>query len=253
MPPKKEAKAKGDEAEIPLEPDSDPDWQRARDSGTWNKSPDVLPDANIWPPWGVLREQILTGCREILVQDCPAVRDAFVAEIIRLSPPHLERLDLSGSVHVTKLVLSPATCCPKLVSLSLRNCPKLQHVLVQSQNLTSLQLSNCAAINKVLLQCNKLESLAMSGCPGISTLMIWSDSLASLTLPDSKDIKKLALYCPALGETGVPAARVESPPARPSHPPIASLLKDVYKQSLDHQQEYTDFAVRMSAESLLNA
>ena len=31
------------------------------------------------------------------------------------------------------------------------------------------------------------------------------------------------------------------------------LLQDVYKQSLDHQQEYTDFAVRMSAESLLNA
>ncbi|KAK9865137.1 hypothetical protein WJX84_007349 [Apatococcus fuscideae] len=241
MPPKKEAKAKGDEAEIPLEPDSDPDWQRARDSGTWNKSPDVLPG----PP---LQTQTFGHHG-----DCPAVRDAFVAEIIRLSPPHLERLDLSGSVHVTKLVLSPATCCPKLVSLSLRNCPKLQHVLVQSQNLTSLQLSNCAAINKVLLQCNKLESLAMSGCPGISTLMIWSDSLASLTLPDSKDIKKLALYCPALGETGVPAARVESPPARPSHPPIASLLKDVYKQSLDHQQEYTDFAVRMSAESLLNA
>ncbi|KAK9834653.1 hypothetical protein WJX74_006716 [Apatococcus lobatus] len=253
MPPKKETKPKADEADAPQEPESNPDWQRARDSGTWSKSPDVLPDANIWPPWGALREQIITGCREILVQDCPAVRNSFLAEIIRLAPPHLERLDLSGSSHVSKLVLSPFTACPKLSSLSLKGCPKLQHVMIQSQSLTTLHLTNSPALEKVLLQCNKLESLTMAGCPKIGTLMIWSDSLASLEMSDSKAITKLALYCPALMDAHLPVARTPAPEAKPSHAPIASILKDVYKQSQDSKQVYNDFDVRHSADSLLNA
>ena len=55
-------------------------------------SPAELPDANTWPTHGALRERLLLACRTIELPGCHAARDAFLAELVRLSPPELARL-----------------------------------------------------------------------------------------------------------------------------------------------------------------
>lgn len=65
---------------------------QAVESGVWELPPTSLPDANTWPSWGALRERILTATKKISVVGSAAVRDAFLAELVKLSPPELHTL-----------------------------------------------------------------------------------------------------------------------------------------------------------------
>jgi len=61
-------------------------------SGVLDFSPADLPDANTWPTHGALRERLLLACRAVELPGCHAARDAFLAELVRLTPPELARL-----------------------------------------------------------------------------------------------------------------------------------------------------------------
>jgi hypothetical protein len=37
---------------------------------------------------------------QIKVQHSPTVRDAFVSEVVKLSPPELKQLDLTGAINL---------------------------------------------------------------------------------------------------------------------------------------------------------
>ena len=101
------AKAKGKkkskkDAEL-SEPPHDAAWERAVESGVWDRPPDALPDASLWPTWGAYRERILTSAKEVNITWHASLRDEFAAELIKLSPPNLKTL----SFHVRCL---PRTC-----------------------------------------------------------------------------------------------------------------------------------------------
>ncbi|KAL3146241.1 Dynein regulatory complex subunit 6 [Trebouxia sp. C0010 RCD-2024] len=184
MPPKKGTKKKK-EAE-PQEPEHDGSWEKAVETGVWELPPTSLPDANTWPTWGALRERILTAAKKINIVGSAAVRDAFLAELVKLSPLELQTLALRGSSNLSKAVISPATTCPKLAHLDLYGSPKLAHVLIQSQSLLSLNLSNCTNLRKAFIQCPQLEKLEAQGCVGLEVLMLWSDKLIELDVTESK-------------------------------------------------------------------
>jgi hypothetical protein len=57
----------------------------------------------MWPTWGALRERVLTSCREVCVVVSPTVHDAFITELVALSPQRLASLDLHGSIHLHKV------------------------------------------------------------------------------------------------------------------------------------------------------
>ena len=79
---------------------------QAVESGVWERPPTALPDANTWPTWGALRERVLTSTTEINILGTATVRDAFVAEVAKLSPPELSKLVSMGhTVH----------CCPHVL------------------------------------------------------------------------------------------------------------------------------------------
>ena len=65
-------------------------------SGVLDFSPAELPDANTWPTHGALRERLLLACKTLEVPACHAVRDAFLAELVRLTPPELASLVRCG-------------------------------------------------------------------------------------------------------------------------------------------------------------
>ncbi|KAK9820519.1 hypothetical protein WJX72_011209 [[Myrmecia] bisecta] len=249
MPPKKASGKKG-KSELELqEPDHDASWERAVDSGIWDRPPPALPDANTWPTWGALRERILTACKEIRITWSPSLRDAFPVEIIKLSPQELTTMVFRGSANLTKLVLSPLTSCPKLTTLDLAHCPKLTYVLLQSASLQTLMLSNCPSLTKALIHCNKLDKLEILGCPNLDTLMIWSEFLTELDLSDSKDMTKLQLQCPQLIVRKLPLLQTPLPPAKPVHLPIATMLKERYKDLEQQQQEKQDVLRRLAVSS----
>jgi hypothetical protein len=79
------------------------------------------------------------------------VRDAFAAEVVKLSPPLLKAIDFTGCHNLHKLVLSPPSCCAALEALTLSSCPGLEYVLLQSNSLKQVDLSNCGALTKVAL------------------------------------------------------------------------------------------------------
>lgn len=106
-------------------------------------------DSNTWPSWGALRQRVLLACHSVTVPGDPSVRDAFVAELVRLSPPRLRMLDLAACRHLRSVSLSPATACPALESINLRACPSLQFVLIQSVSCRQLDLTGCEAVTKV--------------------------------------------------------------------------------------------------------
>ena len=54
----------------------------------------MLPDAYAWPTWGALRERILHACKLIKCEYSATVRDAFAAELVKLSPPRLATLSV---------------------------------------------------------------------------------------------------------------------------------------------------------------
>jgi hypothetical protein len=62
---------------------------QAIEGGEWRLEPSRLPDAFMWPTWGALRERILQPCKIISTEHAATVRDAFAAEVVKLSPPQL--------------------------------------------------------------------------------------------------------------------------------------------------------------------
>jgi len=220
---------KGKVAE-PQEPPHDPGWERSVESGKWERPAEALPDASQWPTWGALRERILTNAKEICVTYTQSLRDAFPAEVVKLSPPLLTKLELRGSSNLTQFVLSPVNSCPKLQALDLHNCQSLKFVLIQSTALEFLNLSRCSSLTKSLVQCKYLRSLNMEGCDSLETLMLWSDALMELDLTTCKELVKLELYCPELYEDNMQLPKIKEPASKeiPKHSAIAELLKENY-------------------------
>lgn len=176
---------------------------------------------------------MLSACREARVPGDPSVRDAFVAELVRLSPPRLRVLDLGACRHLRSVSLSPAASCPALEAVGLRACPSLQYVLIQSASLLQLDVSGCEALTKVILQCPRLASLSIRGCSSLAALLVWSDELRALDLTGAQ-LKTLQLSCPALSTAEsvlpqLPACPVAEEP--PRHAPIATMLRDTMRQA----------------------
>jgi hypothetical protein len=86
---------------------------------------------------------------QIRVVNAPSVRDAFAAEVVKLSPPLLKTIDFCGCHNLHKMVLSPQSSCPVLETLNLSSCPGLEYVLLQSNSVRQVDLSNCGALTKV--------------------------------------------------------------------------------------------------------
>eukprot|EP00884_Botryococcus_braunii_P002748 jgi/Botrbrau1/12474/Bobra.0169s0021.1 len=232
MPPKK-AKEKTstlDNSED-VEPEHHPSWETAFQSGVWERPPDALPDVTIWPSWGVLRERILLACRQIAITGSPGVRDAFIREIINLSPSGLQELVLSQCHNLTQAVVAPATSCVKLEVLDLSCCSRLSYTHVLSNSLRTLCLHNCPALRKVIVQAHVLESLDLRNCPALETVIIWGDSLKELQIPDTPVLKRLFLSCPALLVRNVPPVRPPETSQQRRHPPISVILREEYKEA----------------------
>jgi len=241
---------KGKVAE-PQEPPHDPGWERSVESGRWDRPAEALPDASQWPTWGALRERILTNAQEICVTYTQSLRDAFPAEVVKLSPPGLTKFELRGSTNLTQFVLSPVTSCPKLQTLDLQNCQTLNFVLIQSMTLEFLNLSRCAALQKSLIQCKYLRSLDMEGCDNLRTLMLWSDALMELDLTTCKELTKLELYCPELYEDNMQLPKLKAAATNEvtKHSPIADLLKENYCERSRKDLEIRELERRQSSMS----
>eukprot|EP00775_Hariotina_reticulata_P011065 gene11065-11221_t len=226
MPPKK----KGGKKKAPeiVEPEHDPTWQRAIISGVWDRPVSALPDANTWPSWGALREQVLAATREIRVGSSPSVHDAFASELVKLSPPLLKSIDFSACHNVHTFVLSPQGSCPCLEALDLSNCPGLEYVLIQSNSLKAIDLKACALLSKALLHCPNLERLSITGCSKLETLMLWTERLTELDMTGATAVSKLELQCLSLDAARSKLPNVQMAPVavKPVHPPIAVMLRE---------------------------
>eukprot|EP00227_Mantoniella_beaufortii_P007460 CAMPEP_0197591762 /NCGR_PEP_ID=MMETSP1326-20131121/13901_1 /TAXON_ID=1155430 /ORGANISM="Genus nov. species nov., Strain RCC2288" /LENGTH=260 /DNA_ID=CAMNT_0043157317 /DNA_START=19 /DNA_END=801 /DNA_ORIENTATION=- len=224
-------KGKGGSSD-PQEPPHDPGWERSVENGKWDRPSEALPDASQWPTWGALRERILTNSVEITVTHTQSLRDAFPAEVVKLSPPNLKKMEFRGSPNLSQFVCSPVASCAALQTVDLSNCVSLQFVLIQSSNLEFLNLSRCPSLGKVLIQCKGLRSLNLEACDGLHTLMLWSDSLMELDLSSCKELRKLELYCPELYEDNIQMPKVKplAPTDDPKHKPIAGLLLENYQE-----------------------
>ncbi|GFR43643.1 hypothetical protein Agub_g4745 [Astrephomene gubernaculifera] len=226
MAPKKKAGGKKKKKDDGAEPPHDASWERAVESGVWEKPVTDLPDANTWPTWGALRERVLTACREIKVHNTASLRDAFANELVKLSPPELTLVDLRGSSNLRNFVLSPMTTCPKLSDLDLSECSGLEYVLLQSQTLRSVNLRKCGGLTKALIHCPRLNKLGITDCGQLETVMLWTDELTELDLTGCNNLSVVKLQCPNLLDSKIPP--LNTPPAhvKPSHPPISLLLKE---------------------------
>ncbi|GAX74667.1 hypothetical protein CEUSTIGMA_g2115.t1 [Chlamydomonas eustigma] len=230
MPPKKKG-GKGKKKDDSAEPPHDGSWERTVENGTWEKPATDLPDANVWPTWGALRERVLMACKEIKIVNTASLRDAFCNEIVKLSPPELATINFQGSSNLRNFVVSPMAACPKLTELDLSDCSSLEYVMLQSPSLRTLRLKGCQNINKVLIHCPHLTSLEMMDNPRLETIMIWSDELVSVDLSGCTGIYTLKLQCPALQEKKVPPLRIIEQHVKPVHPPISFLLKETYSDA----------------------
>mmetsp|Transcript_17803 Transcript_17803/g.34028 ORF Transcript_17803/g.34028 Transcript_17803/m.34028 type:complete len:263 (-) Transcript_17803:359-1147(-) len=246
---------KGKKDAEPTEPPHDPGWERSVQSGRWERPPDALPDASSWPTWGALRERILTSCKEIKITWSNHLRDAFPSELIKLSPPELVTLDLKGSGSLTRFMLSPPTSCPRLTTLDLSACAQLNHVLIQSLSLETVVIAKCATLNKALIQCKNLKSLVLEGCETLDTLMLWSDEIKDLELMSCTNLRVVELYCPQLFQENLflPKLREIPPPEPPKHPPIVTMLKDMYADKARHEAEVRERDRQMSTSNTVFA
>ncbi|MEW5312782.1 MAG: hypothetical protein WDW38_004390 [Sanguina aurantia] len=227
MGPKKKVggkKGKKDDGEPP----HDPSWEKAVESGIWERPVTDLPDANIWPTWGALRERVLTSCVQVSITHTASLRDAFASELVKLSPPELSSVDIQASRNLRNVVLSPLTACPKLMDLDCSDCPSLEYVLIQSHSLRNLSLKKCGVLTKALIHCPRLSEITITDCPNLETIMLWSDDLTKLDLTGCPNITSMKLQCPSLIDQVVPALKTSPLHVKPSHPPIAAMLTETY-------------------------
>lgn len=175
---------------------------------------------------------MLTAATAIVVTQSPSLREAFPAEVVKLSPPKLETLELRGAAKLTRFVLSPVTACPSLTNLDLNACPELGFVLIQSNTIETLNLSRCTGLKKALIQCKILRNLNMEQCDSLETVMIWSEQLMDLDLSTCTELQQVELYCPELYPANTQLPTLKDPPkvSGPVHPPIQSMLKADYDE-----------------------
>lgn len=228
MAPKPKGKGKKKKTLEIAEPPHDPSWERTVETGIWERQSTDLPDANTWPTWGALRERVLTACKEINIVHTASLRDAFAAEIVKLSPPELSAVNFSESLNLHNFILSPMGACPKVVDLDLSRCPTLQYVLIQSSTLRTLQLSGCNSLTKVLIHCPRLSKVSLTDCTKLDTLMLWSDEITELDLTGCNQISSLKLQCPTMIDSKIPPLKTAATHVKPSHPALANMLKDNY-------------------------
>jgi hypothetical protein len=169
---------------------------------------------------------------QIRILNTASLRDAFCNELVRLSPSELWNLQLAGSSNLRNFVLSPNTACPRLTDLNLSESANLGYVLIQSSSLRTIKLNKCPKLSKVLIHCPHVTSLTLTECPALETVMIWSDELTSLDLTGCDNMLTLKLQCPALTEHSIPPLKFIEQHIKPSHPPIAGVLKvdDCHRQ-----------------------
>jgi hypothetical protein len=192
------------------EPLHDPGWNRAVADGRWDRPVEALPDASQWPTWGALRERILSSAVKVSITHTQSLRDAFSAEVVKLSPPKLRQLELRGSNNLKQFVCSPSSSCPSLKSVDLSDCDGLNFTLIQSASLENLNLARCPCLVKALVQCRNLSTLRLDGCDALHTLILWSDSLTELDLSSCTKLSKLELYCPKLCEDNLRTPHIDS-------------------------------------------
>ena len=109
---------------------------QAVQSGLWELPPTSLPDANTWPTWGALRERILTATKQINILGSAAVRDNFLSELVKLSPPELHTL-----VRIVTLA-----CCSMGIQQFIVCCFELHAALCLFSNLSrTLAISSLGA------------------------------------------------------------------------------------------------------------
>ena len=169
------AKKGGGKAAAPKvaqEPAHDPSWGRCLKQGIWERPIEALPSASAWPTWGALRERILLGCTEIRTCYTAGLGDGFVVELVRMSPPNLNTIQLKGSDRLSQFVVTPDSCFPSLKLVDLSSCTGLECVLIQSSSLEVLDLSHCTGLKKVVLQCPNIRSVSLADCTALQTLTI---------------------------------------------------------------------------------
>ena len=147
---------------------------------------------------------------QISITHTQSLRDAFPAEVVKLSPPKLRQLELRGSNNLKQFVCSPISSCPSLSSVDLSDCDGLDFTLIQSASLEHLNLARCSHLVKALVHCRNLSTLRLDGCEALHTLILWSDSLTDLDLSSCTKLSKLKLYCPKLSKDDLRTPNIDS-------------------------------------------
>jgi len=152
---------------------------------------------------------------------------------VKLSPPELASVDVSGSHNLRNVVVSPMASCPSLTELDLSRCGSLDYVMVQSESLKTLRIVGCSELTKVLIHCPALSELALQDNPKLETILLWSDELSALDLSGCTGIVTLKPQCPKLDPASVkhPPFRHIEQHIKPDHPPIAFMLKDTFGEA----------------------
>lgn len=230
---RKKKKKKGKEQAEPTP--HDPDWSRAIEKGRWARTPAALPDADQWPTWGALRERILMCCREISVTHTDACTDAFIAEIVKLSPPELHTLELRGNRQVTTVHLCPPSNCPSLQNLDLSSCPSLRDVYIQSQSLQELRLDGCPQLSTAIVHTPALTHFTCTNCCKLEKLLLWSDVLEMVDAAGCGMLRQCKLHCPKLQRESstLPELRDENAHKKMERlEPIAELLREEHEHAV---------------------
>jgi hypothetical protein len=149
------------------------------------------------------------------------VRDAFAAEVVKLSPPLLKMLDLSACHNLHMLVLSPQVhtffLCPCQHFVMQPRCAScvisrvifpvfsaelytLLQILLRSYSATYQPTECCmwvttdSAEMMLMLQqgaCPSLETLNLSSCPGLEYVLVQSSSLTQINLSNCGLLNKV--------------------------------------------------------------
>ena len=109
---------------------------------------------------------------DFAVAGSPQLGDGFVVELVRMSPPNLNTIQLKGSDRLSQFVVTPDSCFPSLKLVDLSSCTGLECVLIQSSSLEVLDLSHCTGLKKVVLQCPNIRSVSLADCTALQTLTI---------------------------------------------------------------------------------
>lgn len=167
------------------------------------------------------------------------MRDAFPAELIKLSPPELVTLDFHGSELLTRFVMSPQGSCPKLAELDVSSCKALEYILIQSDTLEKLHFNRCPNLKKAFIQCKSLREMQCEGCENLERLIVWSEQLMELDISTCTELRVAELYCPELYNPVLPPNGLKKTPAPPApvQPAINTMLREDYRITAQKEED----------------